>query len=159
MGKLPKGIRKLRGGYQARLQHRGKLYQKFLSTTGYSDSEVLEELSLWLVEVKQDLSKGVLRFTEATKSNKTTGVLGVSRNVETEKRYVRYSVHWRDYCGKTKSTTFNIGREDQTTTADEEAALEIATEFRREWEYWADRNELEAFDHKQHKYTHWKQYT
>ncbi len=70
-------------------------------------------------------------------NKKTTGIRGVSRSVQLDKRngayYVVYSVHWRRE-GKPASKTFHVGRVGEVSADQEFHAFRTAVQFRREYE-------------------------
>lgn len=70
-------------------------------------------------------------------TKKTTGIRGVSKSIQFDKRrsvyYMVYSVHWR-INGKVKTKTFHVGRADDVTADQEVHAFRTAVRFRREYE-------------------------
>lgn len=76
---------------------------------------------------------------------KSTGVLGVSRSVQFDKRrsvyYLVYSCHWRRD-GKGHTKTFHVGRYAEVSTDEELHAFRTAVLFRKEYEMYKD-NEIE----------------
>ena len=70
-------------------------------------------------------------------NKKTTGIRGVSRSVQLDKRngvnYVVYSVHWRR-AEKASTKTFYVGRANEVSADQEFHAFRTAVQFRREYE-------------------------
>ncbi len=70
-------------------------------------------------------------------SKRTTGVRGVSRSVQLDRRrdtyYLVYSVHWRKK-GKPCTKSFHVGRLDKVDADQEFHAFRTAVRFRQEYE-------------------------
>jgi len=69
-----------------------------------------------------------------------TGVVGVSRCRHTDRRkrdhpvFIQYSAHYIDNNNKATNRSFYVGREDCINIAKDDAALNQAIKFRKQWE-------------------------
>ncbi len=93
-------------------------------------------------------------------SNKSTGVLGITKRCYTDSRkkspltYLIYSVNWKDHTGKRRNKVFQVGNIEDYQCQIDELAFETAKAFRKEYEKHWDSNTLEKFD--TGKYLGWK---
>ncbi len=85
-----------------------------------------------------------------TSNKKTTGIRGVSRSLQYDKRrdeyYLVYSVHWRR-AGKACTKTFYVGKVGDVSVDDEFHAFRTAVRFRREYELSKANDEAFSAEH------------
>lgn len=123
-------------GYQVRIQRDGNEIGRYFPFNKWgSKKKALEAAQNWRDQIKVVFCKPVIP-TRVNTRKKTTGVRGVSRSVQCDKRcdisYVVYSVHWRTH-GKPRTKSFQVGRIEEITADDEFHAFRTAVRFRNEY--------------------------
>ncbi len=147
-------------GFQVRIVRNKKEYSRYFAHKLWgSKKKSLNAAINWrdqmLVMFKE--SKKHQQATPLPANKKSTGVLGVSKSVQFDKRrgvhYLVYSCHWRkDGIGHTK--TFHVGRAWEVSTDDELHAFRTAVLFRKEYEIFKDNGAESNFS--PDKYKLWK---
>jgi len=127
-------------GFQVRIVRNKKEHSRYFSHRQWgSRNKALAGARHWRDQMLIALGSidKYLPDLKINSTKRTTGIRGVSRSIQHDKRkdihYLVYSVHWRK-SGKAHTKTFHVGRAD-TVTADEEFhAFRTAVRFRREYE-------------------------
>ncbi len=127
-------------GFQVRIVRNKKEYSRYFSHGRWgSKLKALEGAKSWRDQMLASLGD-VNRYLpeRAIASHKrTTGIRGVSRSVQYDKRsdvhYLVYSVHWR-IAGKAHTKTFYVGRMGEVSADEEFHAFRTAAQFRHEYE-------------------------
>ncbi len=127
-------------GFQVRIVRNKKEHSRYFSHQQWgSKQKALNGARNWRDQMLVSLG-GPNRYLpeRAVFSNKrTTGIRGVSRSIQYDKRndthYLVYSVHWRK-SGKAHTKTFYVGRADKVNADEEFHAFRTAVRFRREYE-------------------------
>lgn len=99
-------------------------------------------------------------FRRAPLANKRTWErVGVTRYVSADRRrpgqlvYLRFGVNWIDANGKRRTKSFQVGRVEDRTDAEELHAANTAEAFRAEWEFC----QLSGHDFDERKYRNWRE--
>lgn len=143
-------------GYQVRIVRNKKEYSRYFAHKMWgSKAKSLKAAISWRDQT-------LILFKENKKYNQkdlpahkySTGVLGVSRTVQFDKRnetlYLAYSCHWRrDGNGHTK--TFHVGRADGVTADQELHAFRTAVLFRKEYELYKEEGAADRFSPDRYK--------
>lgn len=132
-------------GYQVRVVRDGVEHSKSFPWSAGGKAMALLDAVAWRDSLLRTLpppgnAKGGYRSKPL--SHKTSwDRVGVVRTVGCDRRrsltvqYVRYSVSWVDKTGKARVKTFQAGRADSITRADEVHTSLTAEAFRSEWEF------------------------
>ena len=127
-------------GFQVRIVRNKKEYSRYFAHRQWgSKRKALEGARSWRDQMLVSLGgrHKYLPDLGVIASKKTTGVRGVSRSVQYDKRrdvyYLVYSVHWRIE-GKANTKTFHVGRVEDVTADQEFHAFRTAVRFRHEYE-------------------------
>ena len=127
------------GGFQVRIVRNGKEHSRYFSHKQWGGREkALIRAQSWRDQMLVSLGKVNVKLTEKTilPTKRTTGIRGVSRSVQFDKRrgihYLVYSVHWRRK-GRPSTKTFYVGLIGQVDADEEFHAFRTAARFR--WEY------------------------
>ncbi|MEE9344483.1 MAG: hypothetical protein V3U88_02635 [Methylococcales bacterium] len=129
-----------RHGYQVRIVRKGKEHSRYFAHRVWSGKKAsLDAAIRWRDQMLVVLGKNNRKLSDkgplATK--KTTGVRGVTRSLQYDKRRDVYSlvygVRWHDN-NKIKNRTFFVGSVDQITTDQDFHAFRTAVLFRYEYE-------------------------
>jgi len=123
-------------GYQVRIKRDGNEIGRYFPFNKWgSKKKALEVAQNWRDQVRVVFCKPVISIQINTRK-KTTGVRGVSRSVQCDKRcditYVVYSAHWRTH-GKPRTKSFQVGRIEEVTADEEFHAFRTAVRFRNEY--------------------------
>ncbi|MEE9336541.1 MAG: hypothetical protein V3U87_00545 [Methylococcaceae bacterium] len=146
-------------GFQVRIVRDRKEYSRYFSHNMWgSKSKSLKAAISWrdqMLTMFQESNK--YRYGTIPTHKKSTGVLGVSKSVQFDKRngvhYMVYSCHWRkDGNGHTK--TFHVGRADSVSSDEEFHAFRTAVLFRKEYEMYEEKGIVEKFS--PDRYKSWK---
>lgn len=146
-------------GFQVRIVRNKKEYSRYFSHKSWgSKKKSLGGAISWrdqMLVLFKDNAKYQSKET-IPPHKKSTGVLGVSRSVQFDKRkgegvyYLVYSCHWRkDNKGHTK--TFHVGRAESVTADQELHAFRTAVLFRKEYELCKDKGVEEFFSTEKYK--------
>ena len=143
-------------GFQVRIVRNKKEYSRYFAHKMWgSKTKSLKGAISWrdqmLVLFKEDKK---YHRTELPANKTSTGVLGVSKSVQFDKRnntlYLVYSCHWRkDGHGHTK--TFHVGRADGVSADQELHAFRTAVMFRKEYEMFKDKGVENKFSPNRYK--------
>ncbi|MFC1749507.1 hypothetical protein ACFL2V_11950 [Pseudomonadota bacterium] len=127
-------------GFQVRIVRNKKEYSRYFAHRQWgSRKKALDGAISWRDQQLVLLGKASKYLSERSviSTKKTTGIRGVSRSVQHDKRrdayYLVYSVHWRKG-GKACTKTFHVGRVNKVTADEEFHAFRTAVRFRREYE-------------------------
>lgn len=147
-------------GFQVRIVRNKKEYSRYFSHNLWgSRSKALASAISWrdqmLVLFKEN---NKYRPDAVIPSNKkSTGIIGVSKHIQYDKRvekyYVVYSCHWRKN-DKGHTKTFHVGRLGGITADQEFHAFRTAVLFRKEYELFKESGKENDFS--QDKYKSWK---
>ena len=127
-------------GFQVRIVRNRKEHSRYFSHVQWGDkNKALNAAQSWRDQML--ISLGGINKNLSNKSinptKKTTGIRGVSRSLQYDKRrdvhYLVYSVHWRKN-GKATTKTFYVGRVENVNADEEFHAFRTAVRFRREYE-------------------------
>ncbi len=147
-------------GFQVRIVRNKKEYSRYFSHKQWGGkSKSLKSAMSWrdqmLVLFRE--SKKYRQEEMLPAHKKSTGVLGVSKSVQYDKRrdvhYLVYSCHWRRN-GKGHTKTFHVGRANDVSPDEEFHAFRTAVLFRKEYEMYKDNGLEERFS--PDKYKLWK---
>lgn len=142
---LPDNITIPCNGYQVRVVRDGFEHSKYFPWSAGGKALALLDAVAWRDRLLRTLpapgnAKG--GFRSKPLSHKTSwDRVGVVRTVGCDRRrsltvqYVRFSVSWVDTVGKARVKTFQAGRADSITRADEVHTSLTAEAFRSEWEF------------------------
>lgn len=129
-----------RKGFQVRIVRNKKEHSRYFSHAQWGGKQkALIGARSWRDQMLVALgtTNKYLSERKIFSNKKTTGIRGVSRSVQRDKRngayYVVYNVHWYKM-GKATSKTFHVGREDKVSADQEFHAFRTAVQFRREYE-------------------------
>jgi len=90
------------------------------------------------------------RVTSPLKNNKSTGVVGISRTIQTDYRkslsYLIFQVNWTDETGKKHTKGFRVGNIETYDKKLEEKAFKAAKAFRKDYEHCVDTGTVAKFD-------------
>lgn len=147
-------------GFQVRIVRNKKEYSRYFSHKQWgSKGKSLQSAISWRDQMLV-LFRESSKFRQETMlpaHKKSTGVLGVSRSVQYDKRrdvyYLVYSCHWRRN-GKGHTKTFHVGRADDVSPDEEFHAFRTAVLFRKEYEMFKDKGLEERFS--PDRYKSWK---
>ncbi len=127
-------------GFQVRIVRNKKEYSRYFSYRLWGGrKKALMGAINWRDQMLVSLGSVNKYLPERTinPTKRTTGVRGVSRSVQYDKRrdchYVVYSVHWRNN-GRPTTKTFHVGRLESVTPDEEFHAFRTAVRFRHEYE-------------------------
>ncbi len=127
-------------GYQVRIVRKGKEHSRYFAHRVWGGQKASLEAAIhWRDQMLVLLGKTNRKLSDkgplATK--KTTGVRGVTRSVQFDKRRdvhsLVYGVRWHDK-NKIKNRTFFVGQVEQVTADDDFHAFRTAVLFRYEYE-------------------------
>ncbi|MCK5888939.1 MAG: hypothetical protein KAG19_03245 [Methylococcales bacterium] len=147
-------------GFQVRIVRNKKEYSRYFSHKMWgSKIKSLKSAISWrdqmLVLFKED--KKYQQESPIPPHKKSTGVLGVSKSIQYDKRrgvhYLVYSCHWRKN-GHGHTKTFHVGRADNVSTDEELHAFRTAVLFRKEYEVFKEKDKVSDF--LTDKYKDWK---
>ncbi|MCK5830038.1 MAG: hypothetical protein KAH20_07010 [Methylococcales bacterium] len=147
-------------GFQVRIVRNKKEYSRYFAHKMWgSKAKSLKSAISWrdqmLVLFKE--SKKYRQDMELPAHKSSTGVLGVSKSIQFDKRrgvyYLIYSCHWRRG-GKGHTKTFHVGRADSVSADEEFHAFRTAVTFRKEYEMYKEKERVELFPSE--KYKMWK---
>lgn len=144
-------------GFQVRIVRNKKEYSRYFSHKLWgSKRKALNSAISWRDQM-------LILFRENSKyrqdaviplNKKSTGVIGVSKSVQFDKRrdvyYLVYSCHWRKD-GKGHTKTFHVGRVGEASTDEELHAFRTAVLFRKEYEMYKDKGIEELFSPDRYK--------
>ena len=138
-------------GFQLRIGYRTKEYSKFYSFNKYGGmGNALEQANKDRDRMLLELKGKPVRQTKASITNKSTGVVGVSRYIYHKKRrnidVLAYSVNWSDSNGVSRSKQFDACRMDTYLKYRDDLAFSTAKDFRSDWEGHADAGTLNLFN-------------
>jgi len=127
-------------GFQVRIVRNKKEHSRYFSHTQWgSKQKALIRARNWRDEMLVSLGSvnKYLPVKKVSSNKKTTGIRGVSKSVQYDKRRgahcLVYSVHWRkDEKAKTKN--FYVGTVGNVSADEEFHAFRTAVQFRREYE-------------------------
>jgi len=123
------------------------------------EKKALKAANTWRDQLKLVISRTGKRSDWVPVRNTSSGVLGVSRIVKTEKpsgrKHLVFGVNWKDSKGQYRIKTFRVGNVDSYTEKMEQRARQAAIAFRSEWEELSGSGQIERFDSK--KYTQWRE--
>ncbi len=132
-------------GFQVRIVRNKKEHSRYFSHNQWgSRAKALIRARSWRDQMLSSLGKINANLSKKTvcSTKRTTGIRGVSRSVQYDKRrdshYLVYSVHWRKL-GKAHTKTFYVGLMGKVTADEEFHAFRTAARFRREYE-WSQEN-------------------
>ncbi len=127
-------------GFQVRIVRNKKEHSRYFSHKQWgSRVKALNGARNWRDQMLVSLGKVSKYLPERTITShkKTTGIRGVSRSVQYDKRRdsysLVYSVHWRK-SGKAHTKTFHVGLVGSVSADEEFHAFRTAVQFRREYE-------------------------
>lgn len=127
-------------GFQVRIVRNKKEHSRYFSHKQWgSKIKALTGARNWRDQMLVSLGKVSKNLPERTITShkKTTGVRGVSRSIQYDKRRdthcLVYSVHWR-MAGKARTKTFHVGLIGGVSADEEFHAFRTAMQFRREYE-------------------------
>ncbi len=145
-------------GFQVRIVRNKKEYSRYFAHRVWgSRTKALQGAISWRDQQLVALGKVDKYLPERNiiSSKRTTGIRGVSRSVQYDKRrdahYLVYSVHWRKN-GKACTKTFHVGRVGEVGADEEFHAFRTAVRFRREYELCKAHDEDFVADH----FKHWR---
>lgn len=149
-----------KGAFQVRIVLQGKERSRLFSWKPWGGKKAaLIAANSWRDQVLIVYDINPNRLTHACKNNRSTGVLGVCRRINEDKRkdlfYLVYNVNWNDWTGKKRNKTFQVGNIETYDPEMDHHAFETACEFRREYEKHWDNNSIEKFD--DGKYLNWRE--
>lgn len=147
-------------GFQVRIVRNKKEYSRYFShNTWGSKLKSLKAAISWRDQMLVLFKEGKkYRYAKPLPPHKkSTGVLGVSKTIQFDKRrgvhYMAYSCHWRlNDIGHTK--TFHVGRADSVTPDEEFHAFRTAVLFRKEYEMYKEIGKVDKFPVA--KYSSWR---
>jgi hypothetical protein len=133
------------GGFQVRVVRDRKEYSRYFSHNLWgSKNKSLKGAINWREQILVLI--GDKKPTPIGK--KSTGIVGVSRTVQFDKRRdehsLVYSCHWRRN-GKGHTKTFHVGLVENVTPDMEFHAFRTAVQFRKEYEFYKDRGKIDFF--------------
>jgi|GEM_PF-166530 len=129
-----------RHGYQVRIVRKGKEYSRYFAHRVWGgQSASLKAAIQWRDQMLVLLGKNNRKLSDngPLSTKKTTGVRGVTRSIQYDKRRDAYSlvygVRWHDK-DKIKNRTFFVGQVDGVTADEDFHAFRTAVLFRYEYE-------------------------
>jgi hypothetical protein len=145
-------------GFQVRIVRNKKEYSRYFSHQMWGGKrKSLDSAISWrdqLLVLFREKNK-YRQQTTLPSNKKSTGVLGVSRSVQYDKRrdihYLVYSCHWRKN-GNGHTKTFHVGRAGEVSTDEELHAFRTAVLFRKEYEMFKDEGIEERFSPDRYKF-------
>ncbi|MCH9699670.1 MAG: hypothetical protein K0U68_16350 [Gammaproteobacteria bacterium] len=145
-------------GYQVRIVRKGKEHSRYFSHRVWSGKKASLEAAIhWRDQMLVVLGKTNRKISEKgpLSSKKSTGVRGVTRSIQFDKRRgvhsLVYGVRWHDK-NKIKNRTFFVGQVDNVSPDEDFHAFRTAVLFRYEYELCL---ELNIPFHPQ-RYVNWK---
>lgn len=127
-------------GYQVRIVRKGKEHSRYFAHRVWGGKKAsLKAAIQWRDQMLVLLGKNNRKLSDKgpLSTKKTTGVRGVTRSIQYDKRRDAYSlvygVRWHDK-NKIKNRTFFVGHVDKTTADDDFHAFRTAVLFRYEYE-------------------------
>lgn len=139
------------GNFQVRVVRRGIERSKLFSRSHYLNKEATLRAAQRYRDQLIATCKGKVkrRLNGKAITNKSTGVVGVSRAEKYDKRrgqfYVSYRVCWTTNQGKVTITTFSLGRADLISHEKEAEGFRLSKRMRSDWEEHADNNTIHLF--------------
>lgn len=135
-------------GFQVRIVRNKKEHSRYFAHNQWGGrAKALNGARSWRDQMLISLGKinGNLSEKTINSRKRTTGIRGVSRSLQYDKRrdfhYLVYSVHWRKK-GKACTKTFYLGRIGEVDADQELHAFRTAVRFRREYELSQEKNEV-----------------
>ncbi len=127
-------------GFQVRIVRKGKEHSRYFAHRVWGGQKASLEAAIhWRDQMLVLLGKTNRKLSEngPLASKKSTGIRGVTRSIQFDKRRDVYSlvygVRWHDN-NKIKNRTFFVGQVDQVTADDDFHAFRTAVLFRYEYE-------------------------
>lgn len=127
-------------GFQVRIVRNKKEHSRYFAHNQWGGrTKALDRARSWRDQMLVSLGKVNASLSDKTINSRkrTTGIRGVSRSMQYDKRrdfyYLVYSVHWRKE-GKAHTKTFYVGELDKVSADQEFHAFRTAARFRREYE-------------------------
>jgi len=126
-------------GFQVRIVCDGREYSRYFSHQLWGDkNKSLAGAQNWRDQMHVILGTHRRRLhKKPLASKRSTGVCGVSRSVQYDKRrdtsYLVYKVHWKDK-DQIKNKSFHVGQLGEVTADQEFHAFRTAVLFRKEYE-------------------------
>lgn len=141
-------------GFQVRVVRNKKEYRRYFSHKQWgSKQKSLKAAISW----REQILALVGDVKPAIFSNKSTGVVGVSKIVKYDKRRgswsLFYSCHWRKN-KKARTKQFYVGLANDVTADEDFHAFRTAVQFRKEYEFFKETGREDLFSPQ--KYKLWK---
>ncbi len=148
-------------GFQVRIVRNKKEHSRYFSHKSWGNKrKSLKSAISWRDQMLVLLAESKKYHQERPipPNKKSTGVLGVTRTVQYDKRrdvhHLVYSCHWRKN-GSGHTKTFHVGRAEEVSTDEELHAFRTAVQFRKEYELFKERGRENSFVPE--RYKDWKQ--
>lgn len=143
-------------GFQVRINRDGAQYSRYFAIREYGGEQKALQAAINWREMKKAVLPPPRPFYKTIASNRSTGMVGVSKTVHHDRRrdvsYLRYRVSYQKGLGQSATRTFQAGPIGQLSADDELHAFRTAVAFRQEYEQC--RLKGERFEPK--KYKGWK---
>jgi hypothetical protein len=145
--------------FQVRIVRDGKERSRLFSFRPWGGkNKALAAAISWRDQVIIAYNINTKRRTAPLKNNRSTGILGISKSIQTDYRkgfkYLVYGVNWVDSAGKRHSKQFRAGNVETYSKKMDERAFASAKKFRSDYERHIDINKVHLFDPS--KYLDWR---
>jgi hypothetical protein len=148
-------------GFQVRIVRNNKEYSRYFAhKTWGNKGKSLKGAISWRDQMLVLLQESK-RYDQEPRiplNKKSTGVVGVTRTIQYDKRrdahHLVYSCHWRKN-GNGHTKTFHVGRAEDVSTDEEFHAFRTAVQFRKEYELFKERGIENNFFPE--RYKEWRQ--